>query len=167
MAEETAIQPLYEEVQQPVWPIQALTIGSGAAAGVGLGVALTRLGLAARFGVAGLVAGGVGLALGEFLMPMRTTLLQDEVQIRFGRRTRFRIPLRNIVRAYARDYKPLAEFGGWGIRNGAGGRAFNMRGERGVQLVLRSGQRVLIGTERPDELAEAIRRTTGCEGEGS
>src|SRR5688572_2922482 len=129
---------LYEEVQEPIWPIRAITMGAGAAGGL---VAARALGLVARLGVAGVVAGGVGLLLGEFLVPMRTTLLKNELQIRFGKRTRFRIPLKSVVRAYARGYHPIREYGGWGIRIGGGGRAFNMRGDHGVQLVLRSGQR--------------------------
>jgi hypothetical protein len=34
--------------------------------------------------------------------------------------------------------------------------AYNVRGDRGVQLVLRDGRRVLIGSQRADELAKAI-----------
>jgi hypothetical protein len=103
--------------------------------------------------------------MGEFAVPMRTTLLPDELQIRFGRRTRFRIPLKNVVRAYPRTYHPIREYGGWGIRYAPDrSRAFNMRGDSGVQLVLRSGQRVLIGSQNPDELAAAVCKAAGCEG---
>jgi hypothetical protein len=159
MDEGTEELAVYEEVQEPIWPIRAITMGAGAAGGM---VAARALGLVARLGIAGVVAGGAGLLLGEFLVPMKTTLVKNELQIRFGKRTRFRIPLKNVTSAYARDYHPIREYGGWGIRMGGEGRAFNMRGNRGVQLVLRSGQRVLIGSETPEVLAEAIRAATGC-----
>jgi hypothetical protein len=59
---------------------------------------------------------------------------------------------------YARTYRPLIEYGGWGIRCGFGGRgrAYNMSGNQGVQLIMNDGRKLLIGTQRPDELAGAI-----------
>jgi hypothetical protein len=159
MAEETAV--VFEEVQDAPWPFRALGMGGAAVGGWALARALSLL---PRLGVGGLVAGGVGLVVNQFLLPMSTTLLRDELQVRFGRRTRFRIPLKYVVRAYARDYNAILEYGGWGIRVSGAGRAFNLRGQQGVQLVLRSGQRVLVGSQRPQELAEAIRSVTGCDG---
>jgi hypothetical protein len=61
-----------------------------------------------------------------------------------------------IERAEARRYRPIREYLGWGIRWGPSGRAYNLNGDRGVQLVLASGRRVLIGSERADELEAAI-----------
>jgi hypothetical protein len=153
-------EPLFEETQEPPWPIAMLAPGATAA---GVMAAARAIGLGARFGVAGVAAAAAGLALREVIFPMETKLLPDEVQVRFGRRTRFRIPLKNVVQAYVRAYSPINEYGGWGIRNGKGGRAFNMRGNEGVQLVLRSGQRVLLGSQLPEELADAIHKATGCE----
>lgn len=153
-------EPLFEETQEPAWPIAMLAPGATAA---GVLAAARTIGLGARFGAAGLAAAAAGLALREVAFPLQTTLLQNELQVRFGRRTRFRIPLKNVVRAYYRAYNPIPEYGGWGIRTGMQGRAFNMRGNEGVQLVLASGKRVLIGSQRPDELARAIQNLTGCE----
>ena len=58
----------------------------------------------------------------------------------------------------ARTYRPVRDYGGWGIRSGPGGKAYNVSGNRGLQLGLRglrSGQ-VLIGSQRPEELATAV-----------
>lgn len=153
-------EPLFEETQEPAWPVAMLAPGATAASV--LAVART-ISLGARFGAAGVAATLTGLALREVAFPMETKLLQDELQVRFGKRTRFRIPLKNVVRAYYRAYNPIHEYGGWGIRTGRNGRAFNMRGNEGVQLVLASGKRVLVGSQRPDELAQAIQSLTGCE----
>ncbi len=63
-----------------------------------------------------------------------------------------------IESAEARTYRPVLEFGGWGIRIGADKRAYNVSGNRGLQLSLggrRSGQ-VLIGSQHPEELAMAV-----------
>lgn len=62
-----------------------------------------------------------------------------------------------IASAEVRTYRPIREYGGWGLRYGPGGWAYNARGDRGVQLVLRDGRRVLIGSGRAEELLAAIR----------
>ena len=68
------------------------------------------------------------------------------------------IPTRDIQSADAREYSPMREFGGWGIRtSGDGGRAYNAYGNMGVQLVLTDGKRVLVGTQRAEELLAALR----------
>jgi hypothetical protein len=62
---------------------------------------------------------------------------------------------------YARTYSPIWEYGGWGIRGSFGkGKAYNVSGNKGVQLVFKSGKRLLIGSQRAEELEEAIRSIT-------
>lgn len=68
-----------------------------------------------------------------------------------------RVPMRDIESAQTREYSPLREFGGWGIRTTRNGRAYNAYGNTGVQLVLTDGSRVLIGTQKPEELLAALR----------
>ena len=68
------------------------------------------------------------------------------------------IPLQDIRTADSREYSPMREFGGWGIRLAAdGGKAYNAHGSVGVQLVLTDGKRVLVGTQRAEELIAALR----------
>ena len=38
------------------------------------------------------------------------------------------------------------------------GKAYNVSGNEGVQLELTNGKRILIGSQRADELADAIKR---------
>lgn len=54
--------------------------------------------------------------------------------------------------AYVRQYKPIGEYGGWGLRRGMEGRAYNARGNMGLQLVLNNGTKILIGTSKAEEL---------------
>ena len=72
----------------------------------------------------------------------------------FIRRT---IAFENIAHCEARSYNPLKEYGGWGVRYGRSGKAYNVSGQRGVQLELATGERLLLGSQRPEELAAAIR----------
>lgn len=67
-----------------------------------------------------------------------------------------RIPFEDIASATVRRYRPILEYGGWGIRYGPKGMAYNASGDRGVQLVLHNGQHILIGSQQPEELLIAI-----------
>jgi hypothetical protein len=67
-----------------------------------------------------------------------------------------RITLDEIAEAQARQYRPIVEYGGWGIRYGFNGMAYNVSGNEGVQLTLRNGKRILIGSQRSAELARAL-----------
>lgn len=67
------------------------------------------------------------------------------------------IPFENIVRCEVRTYHPLREYGGWGIRYGPKGKAYNVSGDRGVQLELANGERILIGSGNPEALIRAIK----------
>jgi hypothetical protein len=72
------------------------------------------------------------------------------------------IPYGNIKTVEARTYRPVREYGGWGIRfSKRNGKAYNMSGDRGVQLELTNGKRVLFGSQKADELAAAIRQRMG------
>jgi Ca2+/Na+ antiporter len=64
----------------------------------------------------------------------------------------------DIASANARQYSPIGEFGGWGIRYGFGntGRAYNARGNQGVQLIFKDGKKLLIGSQHAEELANLI-----------
>lgn len=56
-------------------------------------------------------------------------------------------------RAYLRKYNPLGEYGGWGLKGGfKSGKAYNVSGNMGLQLVLRNGKKVLIGTRKAKEM---------------
>jgi len=61
-----------------------------------------------------------------------------------------------VARAYLRRYDPLGEYGGWGIKGTSQNRAYNIANDEGLQLELRDGRRVLLGTQRPAELKRAL-----------
>jgi hypothetical protein len=57
---------------------------------------------------------------------------------------------------YECAYRPIVEYRGWGVRFGKAGKAYSMKGNRGVQLIFKSGERLLIGTQEPQQLVTAI-----------
>jgi len=55
-------------------------------------------------------------------------------------------------------YKPIREYGGWGIRLGKAGTAYNVSGDKGLKLKLNSGKNILIGTQKQTELTDFLTR---------
>jgi hypothetical protein len=81
----------------------------------------------------------------------------DQVDIRYRPFVNRTIALRNIERVTARTYRPIREYGGWGIRGWPGQRvAYNVSGNQGVELLLQDGRSVMIGSQQPETLALAI-----------
>lgn len=63
-----------------------------------------------------------------------------------------------IRHAYVRQYSPILEYGGWGWRYSFGnGRAVNMSGNKGLQIVYDENKKLLIGTNRAEALRDALR----------
>lgn len=66
------------------------------------------------------------------------------------------IPWEEIDQIHVRKYSPIKEYGGWGIKYGSGGKAFNVRGDYGIQIVKKDGKRILIGTQKPEEAGQFL-----------
>jgi len=105
-----------------------------------------------------LVVFGIGL-------PVFFLLLRLEVLVGGGRLSyrmypvhlKFRdISCREIAAAEAVTYRPLREYGGWGLRRGRGGYAYTVSGGRGVRITLADGTSLLIGSQRAEVLAAAL-----------
>ncbi|NNL08258.1 MAG: hypothetical protein HKP38_03450 [Croceitalea sp.] len=65
------------------------------------------------------------------------------------------IPWSEIKQCSVRQYRPLSEYGGWGYRMGPKGKAFTVKGNKGIQVVLKNNQKILIGTQKHNE-AQAV-----------
>ncbi|MHA8060354.1 hypothetical protein PQG22_03635 [Aquirufa beregesia] len=63
-----------------------------------------------------------------------------------------------LEKSYVRKYSPLWEYGGWGLRYGmfGKGKAFNVSGNQGLQLEFKDGSKLLIGTQKPTEIANVL-----------
>jgi len=90
---------------------------------------------------------------------MVTLVIPTELRISFGFLATFRrvVPLDLIQAVEVVHYHPIRSFGGWGIRIGRDGeRVYNARGDRGVRIHLHDGTKMLVGSQRPEQLALAI-----------
>lgn len=145
-------QLLYREVQYfPAW-----TYAAGLAAAVGGFIAILGRPLPTLWGNALIM---LGLLLGLWF----TITLRLETEVRTGGvfvRLRplwwIRINLDGCTSHKPVTYRPILEYGGWGIRLGWKGRAYNARGNRGVRLEFPNGRHILLGSQTPEQLDAAI-----------
>ena len=101
---------------------------------------------------------GIVLPLFMFTTNLTTEVHDDGLYIRFFpfHLSFRRIAIEEIRRFEVCTYSPIKDYGGWGIRFGRKGKAYNVSGNRGVKLELSNGKRLLIGSQKPEELAEAL-----------
>ncbi len=108
------------------------------------------------------VSFGIGILLPLLFWQMKlTTRIEAEgIYVRF---TPFHFKEKfyawdSISACYVRDYSPLREYGGWGIKysfNG-NGLVYNVAGSVGLQLNFKDGEPVLIGTQKGEEIKQLL-----------
>ncbi|MGJ8666670.1 MAG: hypothetical protein ACSHW7_09910 [Patiriisocius sp.] len=69
------------------------------------------------------------------------------------------IPWSEISKIYVRQYRPIAEYGGWGYRfsKGKHGKAYNVSGSTGIQIIFKNGKKTLIGTQKKNEVESVLK----------
>lgn len=64
----------------------------------------------------------------------------------------------DVEHVYVTSYSPLRDFGGWGIRYSfRKGKAFNVSGNIGLQLILKNGKKILFGTQKKNALEDVMK----------
>lgn len=91
---------------------------------------------------------------------LKTIIRQDGVYIQFFP---FHLKLKfyafsELENIFVKKYSPMMDYGGWGIRVGILGKgtAYNISGNMGLQLIFINGKKILIGTNQPVALQEAL-----------
>lgn len=71
-----------------------------------------------------------------------------------------RIPIDQIATAEVKKYNPILNYGGWGIRRSPFRRTtvYNISGNKGVLITLKTGRRFMFGTQRLDEMRAALQK---------
>ncbi len=94
-------------------------------------------------------------------MQLRTQIDETGIRYRFvpihGKEQHIRWS--DVDKVYTRTYSPLKEYGGWGVRKGVGktGKAYNISGDKGLQIEMKDGKRLLIGTRLPGEIDQVLK----------
>lgn len=95
---------------------------------------------------------------------LETTVTGDDVVVRFhGLWPTRRVRLDDIAEVAPMRYT-MWDSGGWGVHFGLAGMTYNVSGNDGVHFVLKDGRRILVGTQRPAELAAAIAKARAARG---
>lgn len=112
----------------------------------------------------------VGLLIGFFMMlvismlffflRLETKISEEGILVRFYPiQLKFRqYKWEDIDQIYLREYSPITEYGGWGIRYSftGNGKALNVSGRNGLQLVFKDGRKLLIGTNKSEDLMQVL-----------
>lgn len=116
--------------------------------------------LGSEASIAALVGVGVVFAVAILLFStrLRSRIDAKGIHIKFGP---FIIQEKtwrweDIDEVYVRRYS-LWDYGGWGYRFSGAGTAYTTKGNYGIQMVLKKGnKRILIGTQHPEEVQKLI-----------
>ena len=171
-----ATSPIYREVQQfrQVWIWVTVTVIAGSVWYAAVGQLLLHRPSGDRpmpdiLLVIFWFIFGIGLPALFFFGQLVTEVRDDGIYICFFplHWSFRRIAFTEVKRCTVETYRPITEYGGWGIRYGCKGKAYNVSGDRGVQIELLNGKRLLIGSQRAQELWRAIQVKYGeQEGKG-
>lgn len=100
---------------------------------------------------------GVGLPLLLWRVALVTDVTAQGVVVGFAPFERRTVAATAVTGCRALTYRPIRDFGGWGVRSSSGDRrAYTAGGRQGIELTLAEGQRIVIGPRRPDELEAAV-----------
>lgn len=92
------------------------------------------------------------------IMKLETTIDKKGIHYRM---TPFHIKSRtidwkDIQKVEVKKYNPIFEYGGWGIRGFKKRRAYSIYGTKGIYILLRNNNSIMIGTQNPENARQII-----------
>ena len=106
---------------------------------------------------------GIGMPLFFWFLQLKTRVGPEGLTFQFfllhfkAKRYRFD----EIESCESVTFRPILEYGGWGIRYNGTEWAYTVSGARGVRIKFKNGKQILIGSQKPDDLARAIKKFKG------
>ncbi len=70
----------------------------------------------------------------------------------------YNINKNDIEKIEALKYRPLGDYGGWGIRYSFKGKCYNVKGSLGVKVVFKNGSYILFGSQKHKELEKVLKQ---------
>ncbi len=100
---------------------------------------------------------GVGLPVFFWWLKLEVEVWTDHIQIRYRPFANRSISYSDVERIQSRTYSPIKEYAGWGVKGWSSKKmAYNVSGNQGVEIFLVDRKSVMIGSQKPQELAAAI-----------
>ena len=103
---------------------------------------------------------GLAIPLLFYLIELRIKVNEDGLHYQFFpfHIKSHTIKLEDIEKFKATEYSPLKEYGGWGIKYGFKGKAYNVSGNKGVKILLKNGSNIMFGSQKYKELEKALKQ---------
>ena len=91
---------------------------------------------------------------------LTTQIRRDGIYVRFSpfRPSFTKFAWNDIEDVYLRNYDAVSEYFGWGYRLGPNGIGYIVGGNVGIQIILKNGNKVLITTQRPQEVKDVLQK---------
>jgi hypothetical protein len=95
----------------------------------------------------------IGAFISLLLAKLETQIKNDGIYVRYYpyKSTYRHYKWEQLSKVYVRKYSALGEYGGWGLKGFGDDKVWNVSGNMGIQLVLKDGKKLLIGTKLPEE----------------
>ncbi len=100
----------------------------------------------------------LGLAVEFVLGGLTIELFETDLRVSLGRVGWIKktVPYSTIARIESVTYRPIREFGGWGVRGFGARQAWTARGNRALVLHRTDGTQLYVGSDHPERLAQRL-----------
>lgn len=97
------------------------------------------------------------------IMKLETVIKSDGIYVRFFPfHTKYKyFSLAELNKCYVRKYSAVGEYGGWGMKGWGNNKSLSVSGDQGIQLEIKEGKKLLIGTHDSDEVSKVLLQL-GC-----
>ena len=103
---------------------------------------------------------GISIPLIFYFFELRTLVTSEGLSFQFFpfHFKKHLIKIEDIKKIKAMEYSPMKEYGGWGIRYGFKGKAYNISGNKGVKIHLSNGRNILFGSLKYKDLEKSLKK---------
>jgi hypothetical protein len=110
--------------------------------------------------ISGFLLGVIGIAVPYlfYKLELKVEVTPKELSVKYKPFSNRKIQITDIDKIEARQYKPFKEYGGWGIKGWKRSKiAYNVSGNQGVELTMKNGNTVMIGSHKSEELEKVLK----------
>ena len=103
---------------------------------------------------------GLAIPLLFYLFELRIKVNEDGLHYQFSPfHLKFYVIKMDEIESFkAIEYSPLKEYGGWGIKYGFKGKAYNVSGNKGVKIFLKNGSNIMFGSQKHKDFEQALKK---------
>lgn len=99
----------------------------------------------------------LGIVVFMSSIQLKTTIDYDGIKAAFFPLTKQTILWDDVEEITIARYRPIRDYGGWGVRYSfKKGKALTISGDQGIKITTKKGQKILIGTNQPQEAKKVI-----------